>query len=217
MPVPDFAARFGALYTAAIADVLDGLGLTTQTLPPAIRPLAPGMRLAGPAFAVRGRPRPGAPYEASIRRILELLGDIPAGHVAVYATGDDTSAQFGELSATALHARGVTGVVLDGGCRDVDFIAGQGFPVFTRFVTPQDSVPRWEPVDWGHEVTIDEVTVATGDYVLGDADGVVVVPAAVTARVLKAAETVAATEDEVRAAVRAGLSPLEAYERFGKF
>jgi 4-hydroxy-4-methyl-2-oxoglutarate aldolase len=111
----------------------------------------------------------------------------------------------------------VAGVVLDGGCRDVDFIVREGFPVFARFVTPQDSVPRWEVVDWGHDVAIADVRVATGDYVLGDADGVVVVPARVADDVLARAEAVVGTENEVRRAVRAGMAPLEAFERYGKF
>jgi 4-hydroxy-4-methyl-2-oxoglutarate aldolase len=197
--------------------VLDELGLPTQTLPPGIAPLAPAMRVAGPAFAVEGRPHPGHEYEPSIRRILELLGAVPTGHVAVYATNDTSCAQFGELSATSLKARGVTGVVLDGGCRDVDFIVREEFPVFARFVTPQDSVPRWEVVDWGHEVVVGDVRVATGDYVLGDRDGVVVVPAGLADEVLARARAVVGTENEVRRAVRAGLPPLEAFERYGKF
>jgi 4-hydroxy-4-methyl-2-oxoglutarate aldolase len=204
-------------YTAAVADVLDELGYPNQTLPAAIGPLEPGMRVAGPAFAVEGRPHPANEYDASIRRILEVLGAVPAGHVAVYATNDTTCAQFGELSATSLKARGVAGVVLDGGCRDVDFIVRERFPVFARFVTPQDSVTRWEVVDWGHEVAIRDVRVATGDYVLGDRDGVVVVPAAFTDDVLARAQAIVGTENEVRRAVREGMAPLAAFERFGKF
>jgi 4-hydroxy-4-methyl-2-oxoglutarate aldolase len=205
------------IYTGAVTDVLDELGYPNQTLPPEIGPLAPGMRVAGRAFAVEGRPRPGGEYEPSIRRILELLGAVPAGHVAVYAANDRTSAQFGELSATSLKARGVAGVVLDGGCRDVDFIVREGFPVFPRFLTPQDSVPRWEVVEWGHEISIAEVRVATGDFVLGDSDGVVVIPEALTDEVLARAGALVGTENEVRRAVRSGMPPLEAFERFGKF
>ena len=210
MPEPD-------LYTAAVADVLDALGLEHQTLPPAIGPLRPGMRLEGPAFAVEGRPHPGHAYEPSIRRILGMLGDVPPGHVPVYATGDETCAQFGELSATALAAKGCPGVVLDGGTRDVAFIEATGFPVFCRYTTPLDSVPRWEAVAWGHEVEIHGVRVATGDWVLGDADGVVIAPSARRDEVLAQAREIVGTENEVREAVRDGMTPLEAYERFGKF
>jgi regulator of RNase E activity RraA len=205
------------LYTAAVADVLDSLGLDRQTLPPAIGPLSPGMRLRGPAFAVEGRPRADAEYEPSIRRILEMLGAVPPGHVPVYATHDDGAAQFGELSATTLEAKGCPGVILDGGCRDVAFIERTGFPVFCRYATPQDSVPRWECREWGHRVTIGDVEVATGDWVVADADGVVVVPAALRDEVLEKAAAVVGTENRVREAVRRGVPPLEAYDEFGKF
>jgi 4-hydroxy-4-methyl-2-oxoglutarate aldolase len=205
------------LYTAAVADVLDSLGLENQTLPPAIGPLRPGMRLEGPVFAIEGRPHAGHDYETSIRRILEMLGAVPPGHVPVYATGDETCAQFGELSATALAAQGCPGVVLDGGTRDVAFIERQGFPVFCRYTTPLDSVPRWEAVAWGNEVEIGGVRVATGDWVLADADGVVVVPAERRDEVLARAREVVDAENEVRAAVREGMTPLEAYDRYGKF
>ena len=214
---PDLARRFGGVYTAALADVLDGLGLLAQTLPSGIRPLAPGMRLAGPAFAVEGAPSPEVDYEESITRILECLGAVPAGSVAVYVTHDDGSAQFGELSATSLAARGAAGVVLDGGCRDVDFIVREGFPVFCRYTTPQDSVPRWLLDRYGHEVEIRGVRVATGDWIVGDADGIVVVPRDRATEVLGAAETVVGKENEVRTAVREGVAPLEAYRRYGKF
>jgi 4-hydroxy-4-methyl-2-oxoglutarate aldolase len=212
VPVPE-----PGIYTAAVADVLDGLGLYHQTLPPEIVPLRPGMRLEGPAYAVEGEPRERIDYDTSIRRILRMLGDVPRGFVPVYATGGATSAQFGELSATALAAKGCPGVVLDGGTRDVEFIVREGFPVFCRHATPEDSVPRWEAVHWGHAVTIEGVRVATGDWVVADADGVVIVPAARRDDVLARARAVVGTENEIRRAVREGTAPLEAYERYGKF
>jgi 4-hydroxy-4-methyl-2-oxoglutarate aldolase len=205
------------LYTGAVADVLDALGLENQSLPPEIGPLRPGMRLEGTVFAVEGRTHPNHEYETSIRKILRMLGDVPPGHVPVYATGDDRCAQFGELSATALAAKGCAGVVTDGGTRDVAFIEAMGFPVFCRYTTPLDSVPRWEAVAWGHEVEIGRVRVATGDWVLGDADGVVVVPAAHKDEVLARAREIVGTENQVREAVRGGTTPLDAYDRYGKF
>lgn len=205
------------LYTAAVADVLDSLGLPAGTLPPAIGPLRPGMRLEGPAFAVEGEPRAQEDHDASIRRILAMLGDVPPGAVPVYATHDDEAAQFGELSATALHGKYCPGVVLDGGCRDVGFIERTGFPVFCRYATPLDSVPRWHCAEWGHTVRIGGVEVATGDWVVADDDGVVVVPAALRDEVLEKARAIAGTENRVREAVRRGVAPLAAYDEFGKF
>ena len=211
------AARFQALYTGAITDVLDRRGLLDQTLPAELVALEPGTRLAGPAFTVEGRPHPGHDYDTSIRKILATLGEVPAGHVAVYQTNDSASAQFGELSATSLLARGAAGVVLDGGCRDVEFIVDVGFPVFCRYTTPQDCVPRWELTATQVPLEIGGVRIEPGDWVVADADGVVVVPAKVADAVLEEAEAMVATENEIRQAVADGVLPLEAYERYGTF
>lgn len=205
------------IYTAALTDVLDGLGRRHQTLPPGIVPLEPGARVAGPAFAVQGRTNHSIDPETSIRRVLEMLGAVPPGHVAVYEAGDTTCAHFGELSAASLVARGVAGVVIDGGCRDVDMVRETGLPVFARYSTPQDAVSRWEVLEWGHEIEIEGVTVATGDYVVGDADGVAIVPRDLIERVFEEAEALVGTENLIRDAVRGGMLPLDAYERFGKF
>jgi regulator of RNase E activity RraA len=176
------------------------------------------MRLAGPAYPVEGRPHTGHDYDAAIRRVLEMLGSVPPGHVAVYQTGDRESAHLGELSVTSLKAHGCAGVVLDGGCRDVDFIVAEDFPVFARYTTPQDCIPRWELRAHGDVVvTIGDVQVAAGDWVVADADGIVVVPQALVEDVLVEAEEKAAVETRIRASVRAGQLPLAAYEEYGTF
>lgn len=209
--------RFASIYTAALVDVLDERGLRDRTLPPELRPLAPGMRVAGPAFTVEGAPGDQADWDTAIRATLGMLGRVPAGHVAVYACHHRRSAHFGELSAVSLGSRGVAGCVIDGGCRDTRLIAEEGFPVFARFVTPEDSTWRWRVTATQVPITIGSVRVEPGDWVVGDEDGVVVVPAAVTEEVLAAAEAKAGTENQIRDAVRAGMPPLEAYERFGTF
>lgn len=209
--------RFSKVYTAALADVLDDRGLREQVLPPAIRPLALGTRLAGQAFTVAGEPVEHDDWDAAIRKTLAMLGSVPPGHVAVYACRHDRSAHFGELSATSLLTRGVAGCVIDGGCRDTPFILDEGFPVFARHVTPEDSTWRWQVTATQVPVTIGTVTVSPGDWVVGDDDGVVVVPVGVASDVLAEAERKTGTESEIRRAVRDGMSPLEAYERFGTF
>jgi len=205
------------VYVAAVTDVLDELGHRRQTLPPEIVPLEPGARIAGPAFTVEGRTNHAIDPDVSIRRILEMLGAVPAGHVAVYEPGDATCAHFGELSATSLQVHGVAGVVMNGGCRDVDLVLDSGLPVFARYRTPQDAVSRWEVLDWGHAIEIEGVRVATGDYIVGDADGVAVIPRDLIEAVLTEAEALVGTENLIRDAVRGGMKPLAAYEQFGKF
>ena len=117
----------------------------------------------------------------------------------------------------ALRRRRVRGAVIDGATRDAASIARAGFPTFVRYCTPQDSVPRWRVADWGQPVTIGGVRVALGDIVVADLDGVVVVPRRVAHEVLGRCEKLVGTESRVRTAVKRGLSPLEAYEKYGAF
>jgi 4-hydroxy-4-methyl-2-oxoglutarate aldolase len=212
------AERFSALYTGALTDVLDRRGYLHQTLPPELAPLRPGMRLAGPVYTILGRPHPNHDYDTSIRRILEMLGSVTPRSVAVYQTNDRSSAHLGELSVTSLASRGCVGAVIDGGARDIEYTLREDFPVFSRYVTPQDCVPRWELVGHGDvSIVIGSVDIAPGDWVVGDRDGVVVVPGSVLEDVLGEAEEKVGTESEIREAVREGALPLEAYERYGTF
>lgn len=209
--------RFGRVYTGVLADVLDNRGFRHQTLPSSIRALEPGMCVAGPAFTVEGRPTETDDWDAAVRKTLAMLGSVPKGHVAVYQCHHDVSAHFGELSATSLLTRGVAGCVIDGGCRDVRFIVDEGFPVFARFVTPEDSTWRWQVTATQVPITVGRVRIEPGDWVVGDEDGVVVVPSTVAADVLAEAEEKAQTENAIRDAVRGGMLPLDAYERYGTF
>ena len=124
---------------------------------------------------------------------------------------------MGELSAQTLAARGVLGYVVDGGSRDTDLVLAQGFPVFCSFLTPSDIVERWIPDRYGEPVDIGDATIATGDWLLGDRDGVVIIPRDRIDEVVTRAEEVAATETEMRRALVGGMDPVAAYQRYGKF
>ncbi|MGH7311858.1 MAG: RraA family protein [Candidatus Rokuibacteriota bacterium] len=211
--------RFARLPTAAVTDVMDEMGLPRQTLPSAIQPLAPDMRAAGYAFTARGRARRGRPreHDATRRRFLEMLAAVPADSVLVLATNDTAAAHFGELSAAWLRARRVRGAVIDGATRDSTVISRLRFPTFVRYRTPQDSVPRWRVNDWGLPVIIGGVRVTLGDIVVADLDGVVVVPRRAAHEVPVRSERLVGAENRVRAAIRRGMPPLAAYEKFGSF
>ena len=218
-PSDNLPRRFARIYTAAITDVMDEMGLRRQTLPSAIQPLAGGMRAAGYAFTARGRPHSGSPRERdhTLKRFLAMLGAAPTDSVLVLAAHDNVAAHFGELSAEWFRARKVRGAVIDGATRDTASIVRMGFPTFVRYRTPQDSVPRWRVADWGQPVTIGGVRVSLGDLVVGDLDGVVVIPRRVAHEVLGRCEKLVGTENRVRAAVRRGMTPLAAYQKFGSF
>ena len=211
--------RFARIYTAAITDVMDEMGLQRQTLPAAIQPLLPDMRAAGYAFTARGRARKSGPSErdATLRQFLGMLGAVPADSVLVLAANDNVAAHFGELSAEWLRSRRVRGAVIDGATRDAAYISRIRFPTFVRYRTPQDSVPRWRVSDWGQPLTIGGVRIALGDVVVADLDGVVVIPRGAASEVLARCEKLVGTENKVRTAVKRGMLPLAAYEKFGSF
>ncbi|HUF94278.1 MAG TPA: RraA family protein [Candidatus Limnocylindria bacterium] len=211
--------RFARIDTAAVTDVMDGMGLLRQTLPHTIQPLTPDMRVAGYAFTARGRPHRGraGDRDGTLRRFLGMLGAVPAESVLVLAANDNEAAHFGELSAEWFRARRVRGAVIDGSTRDAAAISRMKFPTFCRYRSPQDSVGRWRVSDWGQPLTMGGVRIALGDIVVADLDGVVVVPRRVAHEVLKKCEALVGTESKVRTAIKRGLLPLEAYEKFGVF
>ena len=213
----ELTARLARCYTGAVHDVLRMMGHDNIVLPPAIKAIAPGTRLAGPVWTVSGHIDRTKTRHETLLGWCTLLARAPSGHVVVCQPNNHEVALMGELSAQTLQARGVLGYVVDGGSRDTDLVLAQGFPVFCAFLTPSDIVERWIPDRYGEPVTIGSVTVCSGDYLLGDRDGVVIIPAALVEDVVRRTEEVVATESEMRKALVAGMDPVEAYNRFGKF
>jgi regulator of RNase E activity RraA len=211
------ADRLQACYSGAVYDVMRDMGLGPRVLPRTISGLHTGMKAAGPVFTVRGRPDTTLDAHQSLIEWTGLLSRAPAGHGVVCQPQDDVRALMGELSAEALKLRGVRGYIVDGGCRDTDLICEQGFPVFCRYTTPIDIVAAWRPEAFDEPVTIGNVTIRAGDYVLADRDGIILIPAAETEAVIARTEAVVGTESELRRAVRSGQDPQQAYLQFGKF
>jgi 4-hydroxy-4-methyl-2-oxoglutarate aldolase len=204
-------------YSGAVYDVLRGRGFPDQVLPASIRPLDPSRKLAGRVFTVEGRPDPHLDAHETLLAWTEFLSRAPAGHVVICQPNDSTLSHMGELSSETLVYRGVRGYMVDGGCRDTDFILKLGFPVFCRYTTPRDIVGRWRAERFNEPIEIGGVTIRAGDYVLGDQDGVVVIPVEVVEEVVTEVERVMATENLVRKAILEGVDPKEAYLRYGKF
>jgi 4-hydroxy-4-methyl-2-oxoglutarate aldolase len=213
----ELTERLGRCYTGAVHDVLRMMGHEHCVLPPAIKAIAPGTRLAGPVWTVSGRIDRTRSRDDTLLSWCTLLSRAPAGHVVVCQPNNHEIALMGELSAQTLQARGVLGYVVDGGSRDTDLVLEQGFPVFCAFLTPADIVQRWMSDRYGEPVVIGEVTISTGDYLLGDRDGVVIVPGRLVEEAVARTEAVVATESEMRRALIGGMDPVAAYHKFGKF
>jgi len=215
--VKDLTERLARCYTGAVHDVLRMMGRQDIVLPPEIKAIAPGTRLAGPVWTVSGHIDRTKTRHETLLGWCTLLAKAPSGHVVVCQPNNHEVALMGELSAQTLAARGVLGYVVDGGSRDTDLVLEQGFPVFCSFLTPSDIVERWIPDRYGEPITIGAVTIVTGDYLLADRDGVVIIPQALAAEVVAKTEEVVATESDMRRALVGGMDPVEAYNRYGKF
>jgi regulator of RNase E activity RraA len=209
--------RLGECYTGAVYDVMRDFGMKNCVLPHAIRALDLESRLAGRVFTMQGRPDPNCSVHESVVRWTEFLSIAPEGHVIVCQPQNHSLALMGELSAETLHLRGVRGYIVDGGCRDNAFIQKLDFPVFARFQTPRDIAGAWRLESFGKPIEIEGVEIRTGDFVLADIDGIVVIPEQQAESVITEVEKVMNTENLVRTAILGGMSPKEAYLKHGKF
>lgn len=186
-------APFRARSTSFVVDAMNGRG----ALHHAIKPLDPASRMVGSALTARA----GARDNLAALAALDL---IEPGDVLVIATqGFEGTATLGDNMARIAQMRGAVGVVTDGLARDAAEIIALGLPVFCRGVTPNSAFPSG-PGEVGLPLAMGEVTVEAGDLILGDRDGVVVVPRAQLAAVTARLEVVAAKEAEMHAKVAAG-------------
>jgi 4-hydroxy-4-methyl-2-oxoglutarate aldolase len=213
----DLSDRLAACYTGVVHDVMRAAGLAAFTLPPELRPLLPERALAGPAFTIEGRALEDGDAHETLLAWTGLLSQAPAGSIWVCQPNDRSVAHMGELSAETLTNKGVRGCVVDGFIRDTNFLLALGFQSWSRGHTPRDIVGRWLPVATQVPISIGDVAIAPGDYLVGDRDGLIRIPRALVPEIIDKAEAAMATESLVRKAILAGTDPREAYLQFGKF
>jgi len=211
--------RFLAVDASNVADALDTLGLPDQGLAAEFAPFpATAGKLAGWAYTIRGQMTP-YPLGGDPDKMAACQGLSP-GEVSVWSGDGEGVCYFGELIAIGMKERGSVGALLDGGIRDVKWIAEQAFPVYARYRTPVQSIGRWKVNAWQVPVflrgaTTKRVRVAPGDFILADEDGAIVIPAAAVVPALEEAERLTGIEVSLRAELSAGLSLAEALKKYG--
>lgn len=202
------------LTAAIISDSCDAAGLRSQVLRERLAPVAPGMRAIGRARTVRFAPSLADDPDDPYRDAIGFIDGIGRGQMIVIATDrSDDSAFWGELFSAAAIGAGAVGVVTDGNLRDTDRIAALGFPAFSRSRRPIDYRARMRIVDVDAPVMIDGVRIETGDVLIADDDGVVVVPTSHEVQVLDLARQRASRESTVLEELLAGESLRTVWDR----
>ena len=213
----DLTERLEKLYASAVYDVMNGMGHNDCVLPPGINALDPAHRLAGQVETINGDYSEDKDAGKTLLAWATVLSKAPSGKVLICQPNTHEVALMGELSAETLNYRGVRGYIVDGGCRDVPFLLKNDFPVFCRFNTPKDICKRWIAESMGEPIDIGGVKISSGDYVLADIDGVVIIPRAMAEAVVAETEAVASTETAMRDAILGGMDPVDAYRKFDTF
>lgn len=192
------SSELGQFGVSVISDALDRLGIAGQV--EGVHPIGPTTSLCGPAFTIRM-----APVQQPARSVGDYIDDVPPGAVVVIdnAGRTDTTVWGGLLTFTAAR-RGIAGTAIHGVCRDSDELRQVPYPLFAKNTHMRTGKDRVQAEEYNVAVQLGTARVSPGDWVVGDSDGVVVVPAGAVEQVLRAAREIEAAEESIRAAVLAG-------------
>ncbi len=211
------------LYTAVIGDIMDKMGLFHQFLPPRIRPLKEEMFLVGRAMTVLEadcfeKLSPGSQNQLMNKPfglMLEALDDIKSGEIYICSGSSPRYALVGELMMTRVKMCGGAGAVVNGYSRDTKGLYELGFPIFSYGPYAQDQAPRGKVIDFRVPIEVDGVRIMPGDMIVGDIDGVCVVPRNVEKEVFERALEKARGERTVLKKIQEGMSAVEAWNKYG--
>lgn len=217
-PVSDseICERYDKVSTPMINDVLREMGMLYQTLPNEILPLREEMKVCGIAFTIKGSKNLDQTNEMTQRA--QMLESIPENSVCVWDTsGDNESAQWGEIMTMASKKRGCRGAIVDGGVRDTNKVLEQDFPVFCKYRTSSGMLGRFRMIGYQMPVMIGNVHIYPGDIVCADIDGCIVVPRKIAYEVLVRAEQILENEIHIKEMVESGITPTEVVKNGGYF
>ena len=202
------------LRTSVIGDILDILDRRHQFLDAGICAVTRITCMAGRADPILIGDAFG-PQPRPFGKLTEALDDLQPGDVYLARAARTPCAAWGELLTAAARVRKASGAVIDGYHRDTRQIEGQDWPVFSRGALGQDAAVRSTVLDYRVPIILGSVHVSPGDLVVGDLDGVVVVPREIEDEVLERALKKVELEQEVRTAIESGVSTTEAFALYG--
>lgn len=211
-------AGFKKTTVASVADAVDQITGNRGFMSHTIRPVVGGQIVGRAATAiVKPAPAEKATPQLAVKHSTEMIDAAQPGEVGVIVMEDGLDvAAIGGLMGTAAKARGMAGMVLDGGVRDVAELRSLDLPVYAASVTPATAVGRWASVARGVPVKCGGVAVAPGDIIVAGEDGVVVVPAARAQEVLKRAQEIDERETKMVPFIKQHRSLTKAIEIFNR-
>ncbi len=206
------------LYVPVVCDILDSLGFREQAMHQRIRPLLPDVRacgFVGRARTVRWMETDYVVTEDPYGLEIDFMDSLKPGDVPVHSSDfGGTNAPWGELMSTLAKRSGAAGCVCDSQIRDCVRIMDMGFPVYYTGIRPLDSMGRARVMAYDVPVRCGDVLVHTGELVVADFDGVVVVPRAVEKEVLLLAAEKGNKENASRKELLAGKTLREVFEKY---
>ncbi|QDV68469.1 4-hydroxy-4-methyl-2-oxoglutarate aldolase [Rosistilla carotiformis] len=210
-----FAQLRETLYSAVVADACDQFGLRNQSIQHELPPQTTNGVMVGRCRTSSWEDifsEDPSPYELE----LQLVDSCQADDVVISAAaGSMRSGIWGELLSTAASNRGCVGVIVDGAVRDVKKMRAMEFPVFAAGRSVYDSCHRQRVTAFDEPVEIGGVTICSGDFVIADEDGIVIVPAARSEEILAAAWEKVNAENVTRDAIKEGMGAVDAYQKYG--
>lgn len=212
----------GNLNTAVVGDIMDQLGFQNQFLTPKIKPLRDDMIVVGRAMPVletdtldNTSTSSNAMLKKPFGLMLEALDQLKENEIYLCTGGTPTYALWGELMSTRALQCGASGAVLNGYSRDTLGILKLNFPTFSYGTYAQDQAPRGKVIDFRVPIKIDNVAITPGDVVFGDIDGVCIIPQEIDKKVVELAVEKVKGENLVRKSIEAGMSSVEAFNKYG--
>ncbi len=204
-----------SFYSAVVSDVLDSLGYRKQCIATALAPMTGVLKLVGRCKTTQWEEVDSEdlnPYELELKAIDECQ---PDDLFIAAADGSMKSGIWGELLSTASRNSGCVGAIIDGAIRDIAPMREMQFGVFAAGACPYDSLHRQRVTAVDVAVQIGGITFNPGDLVIADDDGIVVVPQQVEAEVIRGAWEKVHAENEVRDAIRDGMTATAAFDKYG--
>jgi 4-hydroxy-4-methyl-2-oxoglutarate aldolase len=220
--------RWDKILIANVYDVLDGMGYPNQCLDLGIMPLFSHQHLAGQVITVKGGREPRMNEEIPVEdqgfTIYTLLKELiyPGSVVVVECGGENLTGKFGEMTSWGLQQHGARGIVLDSYIRDrLGLEKIPHYTVCARGTSPIESIARWRPLVCNIPISMpgtltSHVRVNPGDWIVGGADGVIVVPQEIAMEVLVKAEDMEAREQGMREDLAAGMPFDQAFQKWGR-